>query len=86
MVIYEVPPIMKPPPAVVRYAETHQVRLFFNECRIKPEKRKGFHYKEYKGVYPCLTDDDICIILYKNRRQMRFATPDEINELYWDFR
>ena len=86
MIEYAIPPIMIPPPAVIRYAEKHNVKLLYNECPIKPESNVKFYYKKYKGAYPCYNDNEFCTILYKSRWKLRFATPKEINELYWDFR
>ena len=86
MIDYAQPPIMTPPPAVIRYAEKHQVKLLYDECQIKPDDDNTFNYKKYKGAFPCFNNSEFCTILYKNRWQVRFATPDELNELYWNFR
>ena len=83
---YTPPPIMKPPPAVVKFAEVNNVTLFANACNIKTVKKSTYHYKEYKFVFPCFDNNNVCAILYKTPKHIRFATTDELNQIYWDFR
>ena len=84
---HDILPFLKPPSAVVRFAEKKQVKLLADNLNMEFSSNKNFNkYKGYIGIYPCMAADDICAILYKPMRKIRFATKEELKELYLIFR
>lgn len=90
MIVYFEPPDITPPSAVIKFAKKNNVKLLSNVINIETFPLKNFKdykgYKKYKAVFTCITDDNICAILYKNVWQIRFATQDELKEIYIDCR
>lgn len=84
---YDMLPLLEPPPAVVKFATKKQVKLLADDLKMEFSSTKDFKgYKGYIGVYPCMTTRDICAILYKPMHKIRFATLEELQELYLNFR
>lgn len=84
---FDMLPLLEPPPAVVRFAAKKQVKLLADGLKMEFSSTRDFNgYKGYIGVYPCMTTEDICAILYKPMHKTRFATGEELQELYLNFR